>query len=343
MVDELTSRYPGNIESCIPNLLQSLSPEQVEARRSGSGGNHPFAQTRRGDQFAFEAICVADFLRPGQCREELSESSLAERGTSSLPPAPFRPVLPSQRNGVDTFLVSATLTRLRSKPSCQCSPTIPRLQDETARVEDQLVRPEAVKALLSCFISAKTNTFENLLDPLLKIFRSSSKIAMAIAKPEFFRRLIERLQNAGKAIVRLNLLRILRFVCDAHPDQALVVKKYGMWDVVERLSQKDPAVMVRELAREILPSLSSGSPPPLTESTLAPKAGAVPKRRRVRRTASEVSFGSLGLSTTSSNNGSLSGHLGIGLPARLTTNSRGVPLRSKADTTWLPQPPNTAV
>ena len=36
-----------------------------------------------------------------------------------------------------------------------------RLQDETARVEDQLARPESLEALLKCFITAKANSFEN--------------------------------------------------------------------------------------------------------------------------------------------------------------------------------------
>ncbi|KAG8846902.1 hypothetical protein FRB96_001747 [Tulasnella sp. 330] len=216
------------------------------------------------------------------------------------------------------------------------------LQDETARVEDQLTRSDGVKALLSCFVSAKTNTFENLLDPILKILRISSNVAISIAKPEFFRRLTDRIKHAGKAIVRLNLLRILRVVCDAHPDRALVVAKYGMLEVVERLSQKDAAVMVRELAREILPTFGPASPPP-GESALTPKAGAIPKRRRVRRTASEVSFGSLGLSTSS--NGSSNNSLSVtsnGLPSRVPLATRGVPLRSKTEVGWQPPQPRSA-
>ncbi|KAG8995688.1 hypothetical protein FRB94_008863 [Tulasnella sp. JGI-2019a] len=212
------------------------------------------------------------------------------------------------------------------------------LQDEMARVEDQLTRSEGVDALLSCFISAKTNTFENLLDPILKILRISTNVAVAIAKPEFFHRLTDKISHAGKAIVRLNLLRILRVVCDAHPDRALVVAKYGMLEVVERLSQKDVAVMVRELAREILPSLNSASPPP-GESALTPKAGAVPKRRRVRRTTSEVSFASLGLSTSSGSNLSVTGN---GPATGIPPATRGVPLRSKTEVPWHPVQPRSA-
>ena len=39
------------------------------------------------------------------------------------------------------------------------------LQDETSRVQDELTKPPSVTALLKCFVTAKANSFENLLDP----------------------------------------------------------------------------------------------------------------------------------------------------------------------------------
>jgi hypothetical protein len=44
-----------------------------------------------------------------------------------------------------------------------------RLQEETARVEDQLTKAKSLDALLKCLVSAKAGSFENLLDPFLKI------------------------------------------------------------------------------------------------------------------------------------------------------------------------------
>jgi hypothetical protein len=44
-----------------------------------------------------------------------------------------------------------------------------RLSDETARVEDALTEPSSIEALLRMFTKAKATTFENLLDPLLKV------------------------------------------------------------------------------------------------------------------------------------------------------------------------------
>ncbi|KAI9507778.1 kinase-like protein [Russula earlei] len=160
------------------------------------------------------------------------------------------------------------------------------LQEETARVEDQLAKPKSLDALLKCFVSAKAGSFENLLDPFLKICRISTPIVIGIAKAQFFRRVTEKLGNS-KAVVKLNLLRILRTVCDVHPNRALLVERYGIHETVASLRRDDGAVLVRELAREIEPSLAPVLKPSLKgidtpKSTIAPK-------KRARRTASDTS------------------------------------------------------
>ncbi|CAA7265498.1 unnamed protein product [Cyclocybe aegerita] len=202
------------------------------------------------------------------------------------------------------------------------------LQDETSRVEDELIKPDAIESLLKCFVSSKANSFENLLDPFLKIIRLSNPVTIAISKSSaFFKRIIDRLGQNGKAVVRLNLLRILRGVCDVHPNRATLVERYGLLGVVEKLSRSggDGAVLVRELAREIVPALkpalkpiagrskSSGTPglgslelsssqlssigPGVSSAGLSSsqsKSSIAPKR--LRRTASETSsqvFGNL--------------------------------------------------
>ncbi|KAG5719270.1 Cytokinesis protein sepH [Termitomyces sp. T112] len=206
------------------------------------------------------------------------------------------------------------------------------LQDEMARVEDQLVKHEATDALLRCFVSAKANSFENLLDPFLKIIRSSTPIAINIAKSSaFFKRIIDRLGHNGKAVVRLNLLRVLRTVCEVHPNRAMLVQKYGLLGVVEQLSRGggDGAVLVRELAREIVPTLKPGLKPAVGKvkthgpDTSGRNGGLAPKR--MRRTASETSATPLRSSnvgiehrlrsgTTGGNGDVSSSRLGSGVP-----------------------------
>ena len=103
---------------------------------------------------------------------------------------------------------------------------------------------ESLDALLKCFVSAKAGSFENLLDPFLKILRLSSPVAIGIAKSAFFKRVVEKL-DSSKAVVKLNLLRILRAVCDAHPNRAALVERYGLYELVVRLRREDGAVLVR--------------------------------------------------------------------------------------------------
>jgi hypothetical protein len=197
-----------------------------------------------------------------------------------------------------------------------------RLQDETARVEDELLKSESIDALLKCFVSAKNNSFENLLDPFLKITRLSTPITIAVAKsPAFFKRIIDRLGHNSKAVVRLNLLRILRGVCEVHPNRAMLVERYGLLGVVERLSRGggDGAVLVRELAREIVPALKPALKPAAARSkthgsvdlsSFSSQKNLIIAPKKVRRAASEANASPFG-------NGSLVGLSDVPLPPRL--------------------------
>lgn len=169
------------------------------------------------------------------------------------------------------------------------------LQDETARVEDHLLKPEALEALLKCFISAKANSFEGLLDPFLKTCRLSTNVAIGIAKAQFFKRVVDRLGHS-KALVRLNLLRILKAVCDVHPNRTVLVERHGIYEIVAKLSKEDGAVLVKELAREIMPTLAPALRPSISPilggstSSREGRAGGVgtPRyQKKARRTASE--------------------------------------------------------
>ena len=152
-----------------------------------------------------------------------------------------------------------------------------------------MVQESSLEALLSCFSTAKANSFENLLEPFLKICRLSKPVAIGISKSQFFQRLLDRL-NHSKAVVRLALLRILKAICDVHPNKAALVEKFDIYTTVEKLSKHDAAVLVRELARDILPSIEPALKPlpRIAKGGGTPKTSLAPKRR-TRRTASETS------------------------------------------------------
>ena len=147
------------------------------------------------------------------------------------------------------------------------------------------MKANSIDALLKCFVSAKANSFENLLDPLLKICRISTSITIALAKAQFFKRVIDRLGHS-KAVVRLNLLRILRTVCDVHPNRAILVERYRLHEIVLRLSKDDGAVLVRELAREIVPALIPALKPIAKLGVDSPKGSVIPKK--IKRASSET-------------------------------------------------------
>ncbi|KAF9963367.1 hypothetical protein BGZ65_003949 [Modicella reniformis] len=125
------------------------------------------------------------------------------------------------------------------------------LQDETADVEQILLQQSSLNLFAQSFLTAKANSFENILEPLYKIIRISPDVARGIAVPALFRRLLDRLGHP-KAVVRLNLLRILRAIFDVHPERIQLVVRYRISDVVVKIAESDSAVLVKELAKEIL-------------------------------------------------------------------------------------------
>lgn len=118
-------------------------------------------------------------------------------------------------------------------------------------MEQVLIQQSSLNLFVQAFLSAKANSFENILEPLYKILRISPQVACGIAVPNLFPRLLDRLAHP-KAVVRLNLLRILRAIFDAYPERNQLVFWYGISEVVVKISEEDPAVLVKELAKEIL-------------------------------------------------------------------------------------------
>ncbi|KAL9030914.1 MAG: hypothetical protein Q9196_001022 [Gyalolechia fulgens] len=156
------------------------------------------------------------------------------------------------------------------------------LQEETARVEDALLDGSFTQGILRCFTTSKANSFENLLEPLQKLLRLSPPVALSLAHPDLFSRILQKL-SSNKAVVRLNLLRIVRSICDASDDQGTVIRRYGLMDAVERLAEVDGAVLVRNLAGELIKACESSDRYGMSAS----------KRRAGRRSSSSTTPPSL--------------------------------------------------
>lgn len=188
-----------------------------------------------------------------------------------------------------------------------------------------------VESIIDCFVTSKANSFENLLDPILKMCRLSKLITLGIAKPRFLVRLIDRLGHS-KAVVRLNLLRLLKAICDVHPNRTALVEKYGLYEIVEKLSNQDGAVLVKELAREIMPSLAPVLRPATYRTAgrngeLTPKQGLTP-RIRPRRVASDMSSSS---SSEHATGRRTSSSISMPKPQNGTSRSRALPKQRLGD------------
>jgi hypothetical protein len=133
--------------------------------------------------------------------------------------------------------------------------TFIRLQEETARVENFLVDGSFSKAIIECFNNneASPDAFENFLEPLQRLLRLSPPVASTLAQEEMFVGTAQKL-NSKKAVVRLNLLRIIRSICDASEDQggASLIQVFHLYEAVERLAEFDAAILVREMASDLI-------------------------------------------------------------------------------------------
>ncbi|CAN8106471.1 unnamed protein product [Discula destructiva] len=134
------------------------------------------------------------------------------------------------------------------------------LQEETAKVEAHLLNGNFTSAILSCFNGTKANVFSSfdptMLEPLLKLLRLSPALSSSLARPEMYYGLAAKLTHK-KPVVRLNLLRLVRTVLEnSERDMGISSVNGGahlqaMFETIQML-EKDPALLVRNLAHEIV-------------------------------------------------------------------------------------------
>ncbi|KAI0595475.1 cell division control protein [Biscogniauxia sp. FL1348] len=130
------------------------------------------------------------------------------------------------------------------------------LQEETAKVEAHLLSNQFTDAILSCFNTHKNNAFDpNLLEPLLKVLRLSPNLAATLANSEMYAGIAQKLTHK-KAVVRLNLLRLVRNILEAQEYYSSPRDRQlrSLHDVIRTLAEKDSAVLVRNLASDLVMS-----------------------------------------------------------------------------------------
>jgi hypothetical protein len=151
-----------------------------------------------------------------------------------------------------------------------------RLQEETAKVEKFLLEGNFIEAIVACFNAPRASAFDyNLLEPLQKLLRLSSPIAASLARPDLYSGILQKL-NHKKAVVRLNLLRIVKSIDDPSDDQAEGIRGHALFEAIQRLAENDNAVLVRNMASELVKASLENSPESL--------GGGRPRPGQARRT-----------------------------------------------------------
>ena len=119
-------------------------------------------------------------------------------------------------------------------------------------MEKFLLEGNFTQEIVQCFNAPKVSAFDyNLLEPLQKLLRLSSPVAASLARPGLFSGILQKL-NHKKAVVRLNLLRIVRSLCEPGREQANSIKNHKLFEAIKRLAENDNAVLVRNMASELV-------------------------------------------------------------------------------------------
>lgn len=90
-----------------------------------------------------------------------------------------------------------------------------------------------------------------MLEPLQKLLRLSAPVAATLSHPQLFARTVTKLANK-KAVVRVNLLRIIRSICDASEEEGALVRLHGLYEAIKKLAEHDPAILVRNMAADLI-------------------------------------------------------------------------------------------
>lgn len=99
-----------------------------------------------------------------------------------------------------------------------------------------------------------------IADILLKILRTSGGLCLHLAGQEsFLVRLVDRLSSHAKAVVRLNLLRITKVLYESTSIAARdrIARTPKVIPTIRQLADGDPAILVRELAKELSKEIGS--------------------------------------------------------------------------------------
>uniref|UniRef100_A0AAV1T8L1 Uncharacterized protein n=1 Tax=Peronospora matthiolae TaxID=2874970 RepID=A0AAV1T8L1_9STRA len=131
------------------------------------------------------------------------------------------------------------------------------LVHDTMKMEKALLVSENLLKIMMCFHNAANTEFENLLEPLLEIISRSVKLNTALGcNGVFVKEILKRLQLIPKALVRKNLLKMLKLLFESHTSPTQFLVEYRLRPIVRALAQDENSmILVKEIASQLLQSI----------------------------------------------------------------------------------------
>ena len=131
------------------------------------------------------------------------------------------------------------------------------LVHDTVKMENVLLVSENLTKIMTCFHDAANTEFENLLEPLLEMMSRSVKLNRALGRNGVFvREILKQLQLIPKALVRKNLLKMLKLLFESHASPAQFLVEYNLRPIVRALAQDENSmILVKEIASQLIQSI----------------------------------------------------------------------------------------
>ncbi|KAG8644129.1 MAP3K epsilon protein kinase 1 isoform X2 [Manihot esculenta] len=133
--------------------------------------------------------------------------------------------------------------------------------NDNRKVEQALLKKEAVQKLVKFFQSCPEQQFEHILEPFLKIITKSSRINTTLAVNGLTPLLIARLDHQ-EAIARLNLLKLIKAVYEHHPRPKQLIVENDLPQKLQNLIEErrdgqssGGQVLVKQMATSLLKAL----------------------------------------------------------------------------------------
>ncbi|KAG3036506.1 hypothetical protein JG687_00001004 [Phytophthora cactorum] len=131
------------------------------------------------------------------------------------------------------------------------------LVHDTVKMENVLLVPENLMKIMVCFRNALDTELENLLEPLLEIMSRSVRLNQALGRSGMFvMEILKRLRLIPKAIVRKNLLKMLKSLFESHTSPIQFLVEYNLRPIVYALAQDENSmILVKEIASQLLQAI----------------------------------------------------------------------------------------